>query len=362
MDEDTCMVRNALVTAHFFEHESCGKCTPCREGTWWKVKVLERIEHGEGRQEDMDLLLDICDGMDGRSFCPLGDASAWAIRSNVKLFREEFERHVALGRCPANDDEDMLVGAHMGRGPAMVGVGAGEAGVTPQPSSGISVDGPTPSGAPSFTPSGGENVTSRREPLAQPEPVKELEPAAQAQPEPVKPEPVREPEPVAQIETPAAEEAPAEPEYEPGSYSKPPVDAATASEGPHDPFSFHKLEPPTRSRGPESTAEPKATPEPEPTREPERSPEPQASVEPEESREPGALAASETEQVAEPEAHQAEQTKEAEPVATATESSAEADPHTATPEQPHEPEAAAPAAGPTRRLRSPQHRIDEETS
>jgi NADH-quinone oxidoreductase subunit F len=115
MDDSTCMVRNALVTAHFFEHESCGKCTPCREGTWWKVKVLDRLEHGEGRQEDLDLLLDICDGMDGRSFCPLGDASAWAVRSNVKLFREEFQQHVDLGRCPFDDHEEMLVGAHTGR-------------------------------------------------------------------------------------------------------------------------------------------------------------------------------------------------------------------------------------------------------
>lgn len=100
MDEDTCMVRNALVTTEFFEHESCGKCTPCREGTWWAVKVLERIEQGEGRKEDMDLLRDIADGMDGRSFCPLGDAAAWALRSNVKLFRDEFEQHVIEGRCP----------------------------------------------------------------------------------------------------------------------------------------------------------------------------------------------------------------------------------------------------------------------
>ena len=104
LDETTCMVRNALVTLEFFEHESCGKCTPCREGTWWAVKVLERIEHGEGRQEDMDLLLDISNGIDGRSFCPLGDAAAWALRSNVKLFREEFERHVVDGRCPFEDD------------------------------------------------------------------------------------------------------------------------------------------------------------------------------------------------------------------------------------------------------------------
>ncbi len=111
MDETTCMVRNALVTAEFFAHESCGKCTPCREGTSWSVKVLDRIEHGEGRHEDMQLLLDICNGMDGRSFCPLGDAASWALRSAVKLFREEFEAHVLNGRCPFDGDHRMLVGA-----------------------------------------------------------------------------------------------------------------------------------------------------------------------------------------------------------------------------------------------------------
>jgi len=110
LDDTTCMVRNALVTTEFFEHESCGKCTPCREGTWWGVKVLERIEHGEGRQEDMDLLLDICDGIDGKAFCPLGDAASWALRSNVKLFREEFEQHVAEGRCPFRGEHRDLVG------------------------------------------------------------------------------------------------------------------------------------------------------------------------------------------------------------------------------------------------------------
>jgi NADH-quinone oxidoreductase subunit F len=108
MDEATCMVRNALVTTEFFEHESCGKCTPCREGTWWAVKVLERIEEGEGRKEDMDLLLDIADGIDGRSFCPLGDAAAWALRSNVKLFREEFEQHVTDGRCPFDTEHETV--------------------------------------------------------------------------------------------------------------------------------------------------------------------------------------------------------------------------------------------------------------
>lgn len=135
MNDTTCMVRNALLTAHFFEHESCGKCTPCREGTWWKVKVLERLERGEGRQEDMDLLLDICDAIDGKCFCPLGDASAWAVRSGVKLFREEFQAHVDEGRCPFGEEEEMLVGAHTGRG------GPGAAGVTPQPSPGIGTDG-----------------------------------------------------------------------------------------------------------------------------------------------------------------------------------------------------------------------------
>jgi NADH-quinone oxidoreductase subunit F len=134
MDETTCMVRNALVTTEFFEHESCGKCTPCREGTWWAVKVLERIESGEGRREDMNLLLDIADGIDGRSFCPLGDAASWALRSNVKLFRDEFEQHVSEGRCPFGDEHLSFGGART-RAP-----GLGDSGVGPQPSAGIDVD------------------------------------------------------------------------------------------------------------------------------------------------------------------------------------------------------------------------------
>ena len=134
MDESTCMVRNALVTTEFFEHESCGKCTPCREGTWWAVKVLERVEHGEGRQEDLDLLLDIADGIDGRSFCPLGDAASWALRSNVKLFREEFERHVVDGRCPFEGEHKELVGARSR------GIGLGAAGIGDQPAAGIATD------------------------------------------------------------------------------------------------------------------------------------------------------------------------------------------------------------------------------
>ena len=134
MDDTTCMVRNALVTTEFFEHESCGKCTPCREGTWWAVKVLERVEHGEGRQEDMDLLLDIANGIDGRSFCPLGDAASWALRSNVKLFREEFEQHVAERACPFEGRHLEFVGARTRD------VGLGEAGIHAQPSAGIPSD------------------------------------------------------------------------------------------------------------------------------------------------------------------------------------------------------------------------------
>jgi NADH-quinone oxidoreductase subunit F len=145
MNESTCMVRNALVTTEFFAHESCGKCTPCREGTWWAVKVLERIEHGAGRRADMDLLLDISDGMDGRSFCPLGDAASWALRSNVKLFRKEFETHVTEGRCPFEGEHRMFVGARSGAA-NMTATGPGETGVTPQPGSGIETDEPGPSG------------------------------------------------------------------------------------------------------------------------------------------------------------------------------------------------------------------------
>jgi NADH-quinone oxidoreductase subunit F len=134
MDETTCMVRNALVTLDFFEHESCGKCTPCREGTWWAVKVLERIEHGEGREEDMDLLVDIANGIDGRSFCPLGDAASWALRSNVQLFRSEFERHVTEGRCPFEGELTAVSGSRSKQ------TGLGDAGVAKQPSAGIASD------------------------------------------------------------------------------------------------------------------------------------------------------------------------------------------------------------------------------
>ena len=107
-DQTTCAVRMAMINTRFFNHESCGKCTPCREGTWWMRKVLERLEGGEGRPEDADLLLRLCEDLlpeagapaSGRSFCPLGDSAAWSLRSIVKLFPEEFRAHVELGACP----------------------------------------------------------------------------------------------------------------------------------------------------------------------------------------------------------------------------------------------------------------------
>lgn len=108
-DETTCMVRMAHVFTRFFNNESCGKCTPCREGTWWATKVLERIEAGEGRDEDVAVLREVCDNMSaptlpyspkGQCFCPLGDGSAWALRSALNLFEEEFRAHVETGICP----------------------------------------------------------------------------------------------------------------------------------------------------------------------------------------------------------------------------------------------------------------------
>lgn len=109
LDDSTCAVRMAWISTRFFNHESCGKCTPCREGTWWSVKVMERIEHGEGRPEDLDVLLDICDQMSadgpiyvpkGQCFCALGDSQAWSLRSAMRLFRDEFEQHIAQRICP----------------------------------------------------------------------------------------------------------------------------------------------------------------------------------------------------------------------------------------------------------------------
>jgi NADH-quinone oxidoreductase subunit F len=99
INEQTCIVRLTQRLAAFYRHESCGKCIPCREGTDWMYKILSRIENGQGREEDLPLLLDIALNIAGRSFCPLGDAAVGPVRSSVDRFREEYEFHVREKRC-----------------------------------------------------------------------------------------------------------------------------------------------------------------------------------------------------------------------------------------------------------------------
>lgn len=89
-----CIVRSTWNHARFYHHESCGQCSPCREGTGWLEKVLERLELGEGRTEDIDLLWDIQRKIEGNTICPLGDAAAWPVASAIRHFRDEFEYHV----------------------------------------------------------------------------------------------------------------------------------------------------------------------------------------------------------------------------------------------------------------------------
>ncbi|WNM24174.1 NADH-quinone oxidoreductase subunit NuoF [Demequina capsici] len=99
-DETTCVVRAVTRWTEFYKHESCGKCTPCREGTFWLTQILKRLEAGKGTEADIQQLLDTCDSIAGRSFCALGDGATSSIISSVKLFREEYERHVSEGACP----------------------------------------------------------------------------------------------------------------------------------------------------------------------------------------------------------------------------------------------------------------------
>ncbi|GIV18678.1 MAG: NADH-quinone oxidoreductase subunit F [Armatimonadota bacterium] len=98
LNDTVCIVKFMRRTAAFYAHESCGKCTPCREGTRWMVKIFDRILAGGGRMEDIDLLLDICDQIDGRSYCALGDAAAWPIRASIKHYRHEYEYFIQHGR------------------------------------------------------------------------------------------------------------------------------------------------------------------------------------------------------------------------------------------------------------------------
>ena len=94
MDETVDMVDAALNVARFYTHESCGQCTPCREGMPWMKNIIARIKKGKGSGEDIDTLLDICDNIEGKTVCPFGEAGAWPIRAFVNKFKEDFEKHI----------------------------------------------------------------------------------------------------------------------------------------------------------------------------------------------------------------------------------------------------------------------------
>lgn len=102
--QDTCMVWVAEILAHFYSHESCGKCTPCRQGTEWMYEIIHRIEHGQGTMEDLDTLADLADNIEGNTICPLGDAAAVPVVSTLKLFRDEYEHHIKHGTCKVKSE------------------------------------------------------------------------------------------------------------------------------------------------------------------------------------------------------------------------------------------------------------------
>lgn len=99
MDDTRCMVNSLLRLSYFYMHESCGQCTPCREGTGWLWRMIDRIEHGKGRKEDLDLLNSVADNIQGRTICALGDAAAMPVRAMIKHFRDEFEYHIEHKTC-----------------------------------------------------------------------------------------------------------------------------------------------------------------------------------------------------------------------------------------------------------------------
>jgi NADH-quinone oxidoreductase subunit F len=110
-DEDDCVVRASLKWSQFFAHESCGKCTPCREGTYWYVGIYERLENGTGTAEDLDTLVDVSDNILGRSFCALGDGAVSCVTSSIKYLRDEYEAHITGHGCPFGGSR-VLAGAH----------------------------------------------------------------------------------------------------------------------------------------------------------------------------------------------------------------------------------------------------------
>jgi NADH-quinone oxidoreductase subunit F len=107
LDDRCCMVQLGIRISEFYEHESCGKCTPCREGTRWMTQILRRLEAGDASQDELDLLLDVCDRINGKCLCPLGETSAVAVASYVDKFRDEFVAHIEEGRCPFGDESPL---------------------------------------------------------------------------------------------------------------------------------------------------------------------------------------------------------------------------------------------------------------
>jgi len=116
LDDTVCMVWLAMNLLHFYRHESCGKCTPCREGADWLYKLLQRLERGEGQEKDLDLLFGVANNIVGKTLCAFGDAAATPVLTTMKLFRHEYEAHVREGRCTLPADwrrqGPVLAGAH----------------------------------------------------------------------------------------------------------------------------------------------------------------------------------------------------------------------------------------------------------
>jgi NADH-quinone oxidoreductase subunit F len=111
MDETTCMVNVSMRLVDFYQHESCGKCVPCREGTYFESDLMHRLEAGVLGRDELNTLTDICDNMNGKCFCPLGDTATWFVMSAYTAFREEFEAHCDAGGCPVRRRYEALVTA-----------------------------------------------------------------------------------------------------------------------------------------------------------------------------------------------------------------------------------------------------------
>jgi NADH-quinone oxidoreductase subunit F len=109
MDDSTCLVNVAMRLVDFYRHESCGKCVPCREGTYFESELMHRLEAGLATKAELAELADICANMDGRCFCPLGDTATWFVMSAYRMFPEEFESHCEAGSCPVRDRVEVAV-------------------------------------------------------------------------------------------------------------------------------------------------------------------------------------------------------------------------------------------------------------